>query len=1072
MKWVETGSPAAARKVRHEFLSRAIEPLERRLLLARFAVIADMVDNTALADVADMVTGWNPSHILTAGDNDNLNHTDFESTVGQHFHDWISPYLGDEGPGSTTGNRFWPAMGNHDWESSRGSADYTDYFTLPGKERYYNVRLDDTEFFMVDSDTREPDGTSSTSTQANWLRNAMAASSARWKIVVAHHPPYSSSSSSDATYMRWPLKDWGATAVISGHHHLYERLNVNGLPYFINGPAGGNIGGFGTTDSNSIVRYNGDHGAMQIDTSSSAIVFRFYRRTGALIDSLTVNAPTSPPPPPPPPGSAVTFIASNSSWKYLDNGSNQGTGWRATSFSDSVWASGNAQLGYGDGDEATVVSYGSSSSNKFITTYFRKAFNVNDASAVSALDFRLIRDDGAVVYLNGTEVFRSNMPTGTVSYTTRASSALGGADENAWISGSINPSVLSSGTNVIAVEIHQDGPGSSDISFNFELTGTQSGTTTPQPPAAPGSLAAAAASQTQINLAWADLSSNEDGFKIERSPTGTGSWTQIATLAAGATTYQDTGRTADTSYWYRVRSYNGAGNSSYSNIASATTLPPSPPPPPPPPPGGTVNYIASGGTWKYLDNGSNQGTAWRATSFNDSIWASGASQLGYGDGDEATVVSYGSSSSGKFITTYFRKAFDVADPAAVSELDFRLIRDDGAVVYLNGVEVFRSNMPTGTISYTTRASSALGGTAENAWLSGTLNPALLVAGKNVIAVEIHQDGPTSSDISFNFELTGTASEQAPPASEAPAAPSAASATALSSSEIRVTWIDTADNESGFRVERSTNGTSFTPIATLAAGAQSYSDTTVASGTQYWYRVYAFNAAGDSASSSIATATTPGSSALPSPWQQGDIGTVFAAGSASFADGTFSVTASGTDIWTSADGFRFVYQGLSGDGAIIARVGSVQNTHGWAKAGVMFRETLAANSKQASMHVTPTNGTVMTYRTSTGGSSNGFFDSGSAPEWIRLTRSGSTFTAARSENGSTWTTVGSINISMGSTIYVGLCVSAKNSSTMNTSTFTDVAVSASAALSASQPMRASATVFSSAQVDEEEEALVA
>jgi hypothetical protein len=158
--------------------------------------------------------------------------------------------------------------------------------------------------------------------------------------------------------------------------------------------------------------------------------------------------------------------------------------------------------------------------------------------------------------------------------------------------------------------------------------------------------------------------------------------------------------------------------------------------------------------WKYLDNGSNQGTAWRAASFSDSSWKAGASQLGYGDGDEATVVSFGSSSTNKFITTYFRKSFDVADPAAVAALDFRLIRDDGAVVYLNGVEVFRSNMPAGTIGYTTRASSALGAPAESTWLTGSFNPALLVAGSNVIAVEIHQDGPTSSDISFNLELTG------------------------------------------------------------------------------------------------------------------------------------------------------------------------------------------------------------------------------------------------------------------------------------------------------------------------------
>jgi acid phosphatase type 7 len=177
-----------------------------------------------------------------------------------------------------------------------------------------------------------------------------------------------------------------------------------------------------------------------------------------------------------------------------------------------------------------------------------------------------------------------------------------------------------------------------------------------------------------------------------------------------------------------------------------------------------TTLVASGSTWKYLDNGSNQGTAWRASAFNDSTWASGPAQLGYGDGDEATVVSYGPNASAKFITTYLRRTFPVADASAVQSLTLEVLRDDGAVVYLNGVEVFRSNMPTGTIGYTTRASSALGSAAESTWLTGTFNPALLVAGTNVIAVEIHQDGPDSRDISFNLELTASLSAQAQAAS--------------------------------------------------------------------------------------------------------------------------------------------------------------------------------------------------------------------------------------------------------------------------------------------------------------------
>ena len=165
--------------------------------------------------------------------------------------------------------------------------------------------------------------------------------------------------------------------------------------------------------------------------------------------------------------------------------------------------------------------------------------------------------------------------------------------------------------------------------------------------------------------------------------------------------------------------------------------------------------VPSGAIWKYLDNGSNQGTAWRARTFNDSAWKSGAAQLGYGDGDEATIVSYGPNSSAKYITTYFRHAFTVADPSAVGALNLGVLRDDGAVVYLNGTEVFRTNMPAGTISAATLASAALGGSDETTYVAAAVNPGLLVAGTNVLAVEIHQSGATSSDISFDLRLTAS-----------------------------------------------------------------------------------------------------------------------------------------------------------------------------------------------------------------------------------------------------------------------------------------------------------------------------
>ncbi len=168
----------------------------------------------------------------------------------------------------------------------------------------------------------------------------------------------------------------------------------------------------------------------------------------------------------------------------------------------------------------------------------------------------------------------------------------------------------------------------------------------------------------------------------------------------------------------------------------------------------TVTLTGTGSVWKYLDNGSNQGTAWRSSSFNDASWLSGASQLGYGDGDEAKIVSYGPSSSSKYITTYFRRAISISDVNTLSNFVMRVKRDDGIVVYFNGVERYRNNMPTGTISNTT-AASATASDDGNTWISTNLLASYFVTGTNSIAVEIHQRNGSSSDISFDMELTAT-----------------------------------------------------------------------------------------------------------------------------------------------------------------------------------------------------------------------------------------------------------------------------------------------------------------------------
>jgi hypothetical protein len=339
------------------------------------------------------------------------------------------------------------------------------------------------------------------------------------------------------------------------------------------------------------------------------------------------------------------FIPFNAVWKYLDNNTRP-AGWETSLYNDAAWASGFAKLGYGGDGEVTTVSYGPDPNNKYTTTYFRKTVNIPDASTYSGFVINLIRDDGAVVYVNGVEVVRSNMPVPPVTHSTFAAGNIGGADELAVNSFTIPASYFVNGNNVIAVEIHQDDLTSTDIGFNLELT-------------------------------------------------------------------------------------------------SSGTVPLSP---------AIINFTD---VWKFLDDGSDQGTAWKATVFDDAAWNSGPAKLGFGDDLETTVIN-GGPVDNRYRTTYFRKSFSITNLAQYQSFVVNMMRDDGAIVYVNGIEVIRENMPVGPVDYQTFASSTIDeGTEEETAVSFTIPTSAFVQGTNTIAVEIHQINATSSDLGFSLELMGS-----------------------------------------------------------------------------------------------------------------------------------------------------------------------------------------------------------------------------------------------------------------------------------------------------------------------------
>ncbi len=184
--------------------------------------------------------------------------------------------------------------------------------------------------------------------------------------------------------------------------------------------------------------------------------------------------------------------------------------------------------------------------------------------------------------------------------------------------------------------------------------------------------------------------------------------------------------------------------------------------------------------------------------------------------------------------------------------------------------------------------------------------------------------------------------------------------------------------------------------------------------------------------------------LPAPWVSADVGGPALAGSASGSGSSFTVSGSGADIWNAADQFQFAFQPLAGDGTIIARVDSLQNTDPWAKAGVMLRASLAADAPFAMAVVTSGNGAAMQWRTSAGGQAANAGQGGvAAPYWVRLVRSGTEVAASTAPDASgtpgAWTAIGAAQTFTGGEMLVGLALTSHNNDVISTATFSGVAV---------------------------------
>ena len=272
----------------------------------RFAAFGDYAYGADTQAVADLVDSLDVDFIITTGDNA-YDSVPIDDNIGQFYSGYIGDYSGSYGEGSTV-NRFFPTLGNHEYEDDSAGVDgidlYLQYFNLPGNERYYDFKMGPIHFFALNVHPDEPDGIDSSSAQAQWLQAGLAASDAAHKVVFFHDPAFSSGFHGSSPILQWPFEDWGATAVLNGDDHNYERIirddNGDGtdLPYLVSGLGGRSFRDFNDPPvEGSEAQFTGNFGTILVQASDSTMTFEFVsvEGGGTVVDRYTIELPGTDP---------------------------------------------------------------------------------------------------------------------------------------------------------------------------------------------------------------------------------------------------------------------------------------------------------------------------------------------------------------------------------------------------------------------------------------------------------------------------------------------------------------------------------------------------------------------------------------------------------------------------------------------------------------------------------------------------------------------------------------------------------------------------------------------------------
>lgn len=454
----------------------------------------------------------------------------------------------------------------------------------------------------------------------------------------------------------------------------------------------------------------------------------------------------------------VTYLTRSNLWRFNDAGTDLGSAWRQLGYSDSGWSLARGPFGFGDsGITTTVRSNMPGTTARIPTTYFRATFNATQPLPTNFV-MNLRRDDGAVVYHNGVEVYRVYMTNDPVQFGHWANTAVGGTDELTYFAIPISTTNTIPGTNVVAVELHQNSSTSSDASFDLELIGTSPPFVPVHDVAVLGIIAPSQAvpgTLTNLQVLVTNLGSFAESVQVVVSDVtdatliGSDVIPLLRTNSTASVTIPWTvPRVPYVQHILRAVALPVLSETQTANNTNAVTVLVSP-----------IMEVATllpkGAAWRYHDQGVDlTDTPWRNPDYDDHTWPLGAAPLGYGLEGLNTQISYGGDASHKHPTCYLRTEMFV-DAMPVS-LTLKARRDDGAIVYLNGQELARFNAPAGPIRFGDYFTGlTVSGADETSYFTTNLPAELLSLGRNVLAVEVHQDAPDSGDLAFDLELAGS-----------------------------------------------------------------------------------------------------------------------------------------------------------------------------------------------------------------------------------------------------------------------------------------------------------------------------